>query len=177
MNKSKLPVIQSGKKSLEEARNLPRSGTYVVETAKKATTSQAVKQLSPVKKEGTFTKATPTVVKPVPQIEPPKPKPMSLAQLKQQKRAELRKAQSDGFQGDDSILLGDVSINTANSGLMLSNHRALEAKLKEARKSGQLNLSNYGLEEGIQLDRLPSLEHRFQYLDNLVFISIYTFIF
>lgn len=157
--------------------NLPRSTTYLVDsatpsgaskTSQKSTPSRPTnastikpvasnKQLSPIAKEGTFTKTQSSSSVPPPKIDSPtKPatnsKTTSLAALKQQRRAELKQAQASGMRTDDDLIIaagsaGDTSI-TSSDYIITGNQRSLEAKLKEARKSGQLNLSNYGLVEG-----------------------------
>lgn len=162
MNKSKLPVIKKSSRG-DNMITLPRSTTYVVDSESsstpKASKLTSTKQsgtgnklLAPIRKEGTFTKPQPSsTVAPPPQVDSPNKKNMSLAMLKQQKRAELKKAQANGACVDDDIMFGAantsaVLVNTSD--LILTNQKSFESKLKEARKAGQLNLSNYGLVEG-----------------------------
>lgn len=71
--------------------------------------------------------------------------------LKQQRRAELKKAEASGMRPDEDFVVASIAGGDNSSGFTISNNqRSLEAKLKEARRSGQLNLSNYGLMEGNQ---------------------------
>lgn len=163
---SKLPVMQkSNKNPLQGSNSLPRSTTYLVESPK---SSRAVentisdgaaaknvpkkstltnntqnnsnnKVMSPIKKEGTFTKqpTTPQTTS----VESPSKKNISLAMLKQQKRAEILKASSQKSQNHDE----------SESDIILTSNRSIESILKNARKSGLLNLSNHGLTEGTYL--------------------------
>jgi hypothetical protein len=165
---SKLPVMQkSNKNPLQGSNSLPRSTTYLVESPK---SSRAVentisdgaaaknvppkkstltnntqnssnnKVMSPIKKEGTFTKqpTTPQTTS----VESPSKKNISLAMLKQQKRAEILKASSQKSQNHDEADESDI---------ILTSNRSIESILKNARKSGLLNLSNHGLTEGTYL--------------------------
>lgn len=164
MNKSKLPIIKKSSRETVSVVNglnsmsITRSSTYVVEESTAAQTkspaagavnNKTKAALTPIRKEGTFTKTQSTApqVQPQPQTSPPK---MTLAALKQQKRAELKKAQeSSGGDFVVDIHANDVDDSAWSSDIIVSNKRGLDVKLREARKSGQLNLSNYGLSEGI----------------------------
>lgn len=162
MNKSKLPIIKKSSRETVSVVNglnsmsITRSSTYVVEESTAQTKSPAAgtankkpkAALTPIRKEGTFTKAQSTAPPQTqPQTSPPK---MTLAALKQQKRAELKKAQeSNGGDFVVDIHANDVDDSAWSSDIIVSNKRGLDVKLREARKSGQLNLSNYGLSEGM----------------------------
>ena len=77
----------------------------------------------------------------------------NLAAFKQQKRAELAKA------GDSNQYFARMPLNSEDSpSTLASNKRSLNQLLKNARKTGILNLSSYDLNEGIS----KSINHCFR---------------
>ena len=75
----------------------------------------------------------------------------SLSAIKQQKRNEIKKLnESLGNDLADSLVLPVNSFKTKNPAEMLTNGKSIETIIDNARRSGQLNLSDQNLNEGIQ---------------------------
>ena len=74
-------------------------------------------------------------------------KKLTLAEIKQQKRAELMKAKNHGQsrRGEEGSINNDVYFNNAN---ISTNTRNLEGIIRNSKQTGILNLSDYGLTEG-----------------------------
>jgi hypothetical protein len=136
-----------------ESLKLPRSTTYIVENPT-ITKSQANNNNKSIRENTQMIKSY------LPKKTPPgsgsneeslneslgnnSRKAVSLAAFKQQKRSEIMKL------GANKNKPGDVlgADHDDASDVILSNHKSIEFILKNARKTGQINLSNYGLTEG-----------------------------